>query len=173
LVTIMVKGKLFVDCACSTNERSDMGFSDRPCGDSTAIAVGTTSDGTAVILANILQLMIEGNRGKRPVQSGETNFTKFQSSYVPELSTLAYLARIQMYSKATDAVLTLTLIYIDRLIESSGLIITCLNIHRILIATIMIATKFHEDVYYNNTFYAKLGGLPLKELNALEVRCLR
>lgn len=31
-----------------------------------------------------------------------------------------------------------------------------------------VAVKFFEDTYYTNAYYAKVGGLPLKELNILE-----
>jgi len=34
----------------------------------------------------------------------------------------------------------------------------------------MLAVKFHEDFYYSNNFYAKLGGIPVLELNTLEVQ---
>jgi hypothetical protein len=37
----------------------------------------------------------------------------------------------------------------------------------ILITTI-VAVKFHEDEYYKNDYYAKVGGIMLEELNSLE-----
>merc|ERR1712070_314531 len=67
----------------------------------------------------------------------------------------------------------IALIYIDRLIENRNLELSILNIHRILITSIMIAAKYNDDIFYNNTFYAKIGGLPVSELNALEVEVLR
>jgi hypothetical protein len=33
----------------------------------------------------------------------------------------------------------------------------------------MAAAKFFDDSYYNNAFYAKVGGVPAWEINALEV----
>lgn len=32
----------------------------------------------------------------------------------------------------------------------------------------MIAVKYNEDDYYANTFYAKVGGITLEEINQLE-----
>ena len=32
----------------------------------------------------------------------------------------------------------------------------------------MLAVKYNEDDYYANTFYAKVGGISLEELNQLE-----
>jgi len=38
---------------------------------------------------------------------------------------------------------------------------------------VLLATKFHDDEWYSNTFYAKLAGLPLKEVNMLEGKFLK
>ena len=35
-----------------------------------------------------------------------------------------------------------------------------------------MAIKFHEDSYYNNTFYSLVGGVSLSELNYLEAEML-
>lgn len=32
----------------------------------------------------------------------------------------------------------------------------------------MIAIKWHDDIYYKNDFYAKLGGISAKDINLLE-----
>jgi len=36
----------------------------------------------------------------------------------------------------------------------------------------MVAAKYHDDLFYNNAYFAKLGGLALSELNNLEVELL-
>lgn len=33
----------------------------------------------------------------------------------------------------------------------------------------MLAAKFADDFYYKNEYYAKIGGIPKAEINALEV----
>jgi len=45
-------------------------------------------------------------------------------------------------------------------------------VHRILITAVCLAAKFYEDFFYPNLFYAQLGGIPLIELNSLEVEFL-
>ena len=37
-------------------------------------------------------------------------------------------------------------------------VISSLNVHRLLITAIMLASKFFDDVYYNNAYYARVGG---------------
>jgi hypothetical protein len=46
------------------------------------------------------------------------------------------------------------------------------NIHRLTIAGVTCASKFFSDVFYTNSRYAKVGGLPLIELNHLEIQFL-
>ena len=60
-------------------------------------------------------------------------FIKFQSSYAPDVTIESYLERIRRYSRCSDACFVMSLIYVDRLIESKNLILTTLNAHRLLI----------------------------------------
>jgi Cyclin len=43
-----------------------------------------------------------------------------------------------------------------------------LYIIRLFLSAIVIAIKYHEDEYYKNDFYAKVGGISLEEFNRLE-----
>lgn len=51
-------------------------------------------------------------------------------------------------------------------------VIDSYNIHRLVIAGVTVASKFFSDVFYTNSRYAKVGGLPLPELNQLELQFL-
>jgi hypothetical protein len=63
----------------------------------------------------------------------------------------------------------LALIYIDRLIQRNNFLLTDLNVHRVVITAILLAAKFFDDAYYNNAYYAKVGGVLVSEMNGLEV----
>ena len=39
-----------------------------------------------------------------------------------------------------------------------------LQVHRLLITAIMLASKFFDDVYYNNAYYARVGGISNSEV---------
>ena len=39
---------------------------------------------------------------------------------------------------------------------------------RLFFIAIIVAIKFQEDRYYNNDYYAKVGGVSLKEINRME-----
>ncbi|KAG8797826.1 hypothetical protein FRC16_008499 [Serendipita sp. 398] len=46
------------------------------------------------------------------------------------------------------------------------------NVHRLVIAGVTVASKFFSDIFYTNSRYAKVGGLPQAELNQLELQFL-
>ncbi len=99
--------------------------------------------------------------------------TKFDSAYTPTVTVPLYLRRIYAHAKCSDACFVVALIYIDRIIAMHSFRVTSLNVHRIFLSAILLAAKFLDDVYYNNSFYAKIGGIPLQELNSLELEFLR
>ncbi|KAG8525257.1 uncharacterized protein KY384_008901 [Bacidia gigantensis] len=51
-------------------------------------------------------------------------------------------------------------------------VVDSFNIHRLVMAGVTCASKFFSDVFYTNSRYAKVGGLPLVELNHLEIQFL-
>ena len=93
----------------------------------------------------------------------------FFKNVVPEMSIWDYLSRIKTYSRCSDSCFIVALIYIDRAIEIKNLVLSHLNVHRILITSILIAVKFLDDSYMNNAFYAQLGGITTNEMNMLEL----
>lgn len=50
--------------------------------------------------------------------------------------------------------------------------LTELNVHRVVITAVLLAAKFFDDAYYNNAYYAKVGGVLVSEMNSLEVEFL-
>ncbi|KAG6814970.1 hypothetical protein H0H87_006179 [Tephrocybe sp. NHM501043] len=51
-------------------------------------------------------------------------------------------------------------------------VVDLFNIHRFVIAGVTVASKFFSNVFYTNSRYAKVSGLPLAELNQLELQFL-
>lgn len=95
--------------------------------------------------------------------------TRFDSAYVPEISVEDYVERVQTYSKCSTSVYVIAMVYVDRLIEGEGLVVTQLNVHRLFITAFLIAAKFYDDLSFKNAFYATLGGIEKTEMNLLEV----
>jgi hypothetical protein len=66
----------------------------------------------------------------------------------------------------------LALIYIDRLITKRRIVLDQLNVHRLLVTSVMLAAKFFDDHYLDNQHYAAVGGVPKGEMNILELEFL-
>lgn len=64
------------------------------------------------------------------------------------------------------------LIYIDRIIERCDYIVTPVNVHRLILACIRLATKFHEENPYDNEYVSQVGGVKVHELNRIELEAL-
>ena len=52
-------------------------------------------------------------------------------------------------------------------------VLTSLTCHRFVIAAIVVSSKCFCDVFSSNSIYAKVGGIPLAELNMLEREFLK
>ena len=97
----------------------------------------------------------------------------FFSKIIPKISIQNYLQRIVKYTKLETSTLILMLIYIDRISESNSIQITKNNAHRLLLSSSIISIKVNEDEYFSNSFYAKVGGISLQEVNFLEKEFLK
>jgi len=65
----------------------------------------------------------------------------------------------------------LALVYLERIAQKGAL--DEATVHRSLLLSVVLAAKFWDDERCKNTFYAQVGGVPVEELNELEVRFLR
>lgn len=101
-------------------------------------------------------------------------FYPFQCKTVPPLDVKSYLCRIKQYGQCSDEAIFVGSLYVLRLSQKYGpsFPITVWSIHRILITCILLAVKFVDDVRWNNEYYSVVGGIPLTEMNALEVDML-
>jgi hypothetical protein len=121
------------------------------------------------MLASVLDRLVAQN-----LEQGRENPTvsKFRALRPPGININDYLERIFRYASCSGECFVLALVYIDRLIERRQFILTGLNIHRIIITSVMLAAKFFDDQYFNNAYYAKVGGVPCNEMNSLELEFL-
>uniref|UniRef100_A0A7S0T842 Cyclin n=1 Tax=Erythrolobus madagascarensis TaxID=708628 RepID=A0A7S0T842_9RHOD len=99
--------------------------------------------------------------------------TCFDASSLPAISACDYFHRVAKYAFCSPACLMMAFIYIERGASyQPSLRLSPTNVHRLIITAVMLAAKFFDDVYYNNAYYAKVGGIPLQEINLLETEFL-
>jgi hypothetical protein len=84
-----------------------------------------------------------------------------------------FVFSISKYAACSGECFVLSLVYVDRIIQNNHtFVVNSLNVHRLLITSIMLAAKFFDDQYFNNAYYAKVGGVPCNEMNSLEIEFL-
>ena len=92
----------------------------------------------------------------------------FYSDYILMISIEDYLTRIYSCSKMEIETLIMAIMYIDIMCDESKYVLSVNNIHKVIIAGCVVSVKYNEDIHGNNLFYAKIGSVPLEELNMME-----
>lgn len=158
------------------DEESEVSTPESVTNDSVADAISVAGeefaeDHTIYALAKILEHMA---KACKPSSDNESKSYGFHSVRVPKVSLSSYASRIQKYFRCTDECFVLCLVYIDRIVKHNPDIqVTDLSCHRLLLTGCMVAAKFHDDEYASNEYFAKVGGIETKELNALEAEFLQ
>ncbi|KAJ3369607.1 hypothetical protein GGF31_005124 [Allomyces arbusculus] len=128
---------------------------------------------TARFMAALLSTIASANDAARASGTMPAPVSRFHARAPPPISIHAYLARILKYAPCENAVFIAVLVYLDRMARARVPFVVCANnVHRLLITAIMVATKFHSDVFFTNVHYAKVGGVTVAELNMLELEFL-
>ncbi|CAL9092144.1 unnamed protein product [Musa textilis] len=124
------------------------------------------------LLSSILETTVQKNEKKLDSLEIKEFVTLFDGVRVPTLSIKRYMERIFKYSKCSPSCFVLAYIYIERFLQQPNIRLTSLNVHRLLIASVVVAAKFIDDAFFSNAYYAKVGGISTLEMNRLEINFL-
>lgn len=128
-------------------------------------------------VGSVLQAMIgESERTGKALPSDHAAAC-FCAKAAPKISIDFYLSRICTHIPLSDASFVLPLLYMERLAcRYPGGVVNKLSWAKLLVTGVMLASKYlddEEDIHYNNAFYAKVGGISVKEMSMLETRFLQ
>ncbi|KAI9253209.1 cyclin-domain-containing protein [Sporodiniella umbellata] len=135
---------------------------------------------TIKLLTSLLETITKDN-DQLHLNAGQldpSSYTCFHARSIPNISIHAYFTRILKYCPCANECLVALLVYFDRMNKAKPsrcippLHVDSYSIHRLIITGLMISSKLYSDVFFTNTRYAKVGGLPVAELNALELEFL-
>eukprot|EP01060_Flectonema_neradi_P002290 TRINITY_DN11385_c0_g2_i1.p1 TRINITY_DN11385_c0_g2~~TRINITY_DN11385_c0_g2_i1.p1 ORF type:complete len:149 (+),score=8.81 TRINITY_DN11385_c0_g2_i1:166-612(+) len=104
-----------------------------------------------VVIAQLLTSL--GRRGDYytlNVGQGRKGSTVYDGPKCPPISIEEYLNRWARYSYCSPETFVLAVMYIDRLSQMASVLITSLNVHRLLLTSLVIAAKVRDDVYFSN-----------------------
>ncbi|KAI8802534.1 cyclin-domain-containing protein [Cladochytrium replicatum] len=155
--------------------------------------VNTPATETIRYVSHYLRRIISVNDST--ANSATTQLTRFHARTIPTIDVLGYLSRILKYAPCGNECFIAVLIYLERMADpnsevNSGsqmtpfvkmersrvkrqpVVVNSYNVHRLLISGIMVAVKFLSDIFFTNAHISRVGGLPVQELNQLELEFL-
>ena len=123
------------------------------------------------VIACILQQLF-GQLGTQESSTSQINI--FHTDSIPSISIDKYVERIAFYTDVSEECLILSLISVSRIFYSveGQKWVNALSIHRLFLTSVLCNGKFQDDSYWNNAYYARVGGVPLNEMARLEVEFL-
>ena len=129
------------------------------------------------LVARILERVVDNLEAAQSSKKDSTKLppipSHFDSSRIPGITISDYLSRIHQYADCSDSCYTLTFIYIDRLLQKNpSFVLSRRSAHRLILASVVLAIKYSDDLYADNVVYSRIGGVSLEELNTLEAEML-
>jgi hypothetical protein len=77
------------------------------------------------------------------------------------------------YTPGTKEMYLAALVLVDRVLAMNPRVrLTIRNVHRLFMISVVVTSKFLDDLFYTNRYLATVAGLPSLELNRLEVQFL-
>ncbi|TMW83339.1 hypothetical protein EJD97_002049 [Solanum chilense] len=118
---------------------------------------------------NLMACVVERVAERNDVKS-RSKISIFDGLSRPTISVQSYLERIFKYANCSPSCFIVAYIYLDRFSQMQPLLpINSFNVHRLLITSVLVSAKFMDDIFYNNGYYGKVGGISTREMNLLEV----
>jgi hypothetical protein len=121
-------------------------------------------------ICNIVSALLTDicEEGKHNIESKIALLKPFISRKIPTISIKDFIDRLLKYSKAFKEIIIIILIYLDNICAKNKINLNYYNIHKLIFGAFISAVKFYEDHLYSMKYYAKLGGISLKEALVLE-----
>lgn len=105
---------------------------------------------------------------------GNGRQTCFHKYCEPTITLQDYAERLRRHFGCSGSCYPMAMIYIDRLAKCQpGFSIDAQSCHMLLLTSLVLAAKNHEDFFFANKYYASVGGVQLKELNNMEAQLLK
>lgn len=103
-----------------------------------------------LLLSSLLERSVQKNETLLETQQIKDGISIFHGSRAPTLSVRQYIDRIFKYSGCSPSCFVVAHIYVDRFLKHTDAHLTSLNVHRLLITSVMVAAKFIDDAYVLN-----------------------
>lgn len=91
----------------------------------------------------------------------------FNSQEPPAIPIEAYLKRLHKFTRFSPECLVMAVIYLDRYnMAEPEFTLNKYNVHRLMLTCIIVAVKYHDDIYFDNLSFERAGGVTVSQLLA-------
>lgn len=97
------------------------------------------------LLSSLLEKSVQINELQLEAKHDKDVLTIFHGLRAPSLSIRQYIDRIFKYSGCSPSCFVVANIYVDRFLQNTEVQLTSLNVHRLLITSVLLAAKFMDD----------------------------
>ena len=97
------------------------------------------------LLSSLLEKSVQKNEMQSETVNIKDNVAIFHGLRAPTISIQHYIDRIFKYAGCSPSCFLVAYIYVDRFIQQADVHLTSLNVHRLLITSVMVAAKFIDD----------------------------
>lgn len=112
------------------------------------------------LYTNVLLRLCNANGMNAYLPDKHDKVSIFYSTFRQPFSLESYISRIVNFTNCSRSVFVNALIYLDRIKQSDPrLAISEMNVHRVLMTSVVLSVKFLEDELYQNSYFAKVGGI--------------
>eukprot|EP01063_Lacrimia_lanifica_P016814 TRINITY_DN23393_c0_g1_i1.p1 TRINITY_DN23393_c0_g1~~TRINITY_DN23393_c0_g1_i1.p1 ORF type:complete len:280 (+),score=54.63 TRINITY_DN23393_c0_g1_i1:46-885(+) len=90
------------------------------------------------------------------------------SSLAERISLHDFLVRMCKYGDCSAGAFIVMAVYLARLQKKTGLRLVSSIIHRVVLVAFVTAVKMTDDLFFSNSYYARMAGISAKEMRVLE-----
>lgn len=123
-----------------------------------------------LVARNDALLLLDAEQGGG---EGITGMAAFEGTGPPRIGVAQYLERVHRYAALEPECYVVAYAYVDRAAHRRpAAAVASKNVHRLLLACLLVASKVLDDFHHDNAFFARVGGVSNAEMNKLELELL-
>ncbi|KAM0894332.1 hypothetical protein ACQ4PT_024509 [Festuca glaucescens] len=126
------------------------------------------------MVARAVQRLVERNDALDGGEgTGAGTMAAFEGAGAPRIGVAQYLERVHRYAGLEPECYVVAYAYVDRAAHRRpAAAVASRNVHRLLLACLLVASKVLDDFHHDNAFFARVGGVSNAEMNKLELELL-
>lgn len=127
---------------------------------------------SSIAYYNYINDSIKANKNNKNLNINQNYFT---SKYIPDITIIQYIERLFdniLIPNENINIVILHSIALLNYMKKYGIYLTEYTAHRLILISLLLATKIYDDIPKLNSCWALYGGITLDDINLLEKRAL-